>query len=315
MKAMTIRWVLAHDPIELFIRAGHKFAEDVKDMSNGKIQIEVMTVSDYSRKYNNGKEVSRHSLLDLMEQGKIEMSQTYTTSLTPFHNDMAVLDLPFLFRDHDHATRVLDGSVGTELFDGLAKKSKIRGLVFTYSGGHRMIAGTKPITKVADLKGLRIRTANSAVAEATFRAVGAEPVPMDLEQMNQALEKEEVQGGESTYPRFFSMGQDKVSQYINDTQHSLFLTSILINQDFWNGLDEDVRKILLAAAQKAALAERKESVDDIAQIQEQCRNEGISIVTLPEAEKEVFKRATEKVYSAFEKSFSPGLVERIKLQH
>jgi TRAP-type C4-dicarboxylate transport system substrate-binding protein len=161
----------------LFLRAANRFSQEMMAKTNGQINIEVMTLSQYQEKYSPNKKITKHDLLDLMEVGEIEMSQMYTTTLGKFNKDMFALDMPFLFRDHDHAAHVLEGQIGQSLMNGLAEKSNIQGLAFTYSGGYRMIAATKPINTVADLKGLKVRIAKSPVAEDSFLAVGAVPVP------------------------------------------------------------------------------------------------------------------------------------------
>ena len=103
-----------------------------------------MTLSEYSEKYNDGVVVTKHDLLDLMEQGKIEMSQMYTTWLAEhFDQDMLALDMPFIFADHDHATRVLEGEVGEFLLNKITEKSNVRGMAFTYSGGFRNVISSK----------------------------------------------------------------------------------------------------------------------------------------------------------------------------
>jgi TRAP-type C4-dicarboxylate transport system substrate-binding protein len=87
-----------------------------------------------------------------MKQGKIEMSQLYTTWLAEhFDNDMLALDMPFIFQDHDHATRVLEGEVGEYLLDKITANSNVRGMAFTYSGGFRNLITNK---KVDSLKSL-----------------------------------------------------------------------------------------------------------------------------------------------------------------
>ena len=82
-----IKWVLAHEPIELFIRAAKVFAAEVNARAPGKLDIEVMTMSEYSKKYNNDVVVTKHDLVDLLDQGKIEMSQTYTITLGKINKD------------------------------------------------------------------------------------------------------------------------------------------------------------------------------------------------------------------------------------
>jgi TRAP-type C4-dicarboxylate transport system substrate-binding protein len=153
MKTTTIRWVIAHEPLDLFLRAAEDFQTFLNEaQSVERIEVEVMTLSQYSAKYKNGETVTKHDLLDLMESGEIEMSQMYTSWLAENYNhDMLALELPFLFENHEHATRVLEGEVGEYLLDKTTENSNVRGMAFTYSGGFRNVLSSK---KVNTLKGL-----------------------------------------------------------------------------------------------------------------------------------------------------------------
>ena len=153
MKTTKIRWVIAHEPLSLFVRAAKDFQKFVNEAQSAeKIEVEVMTLSEYSMKYNDGVLVTKHDLLDLMEQGKIEMSQMYTTWLAEgIEHDMLALEMPFIFEDHDHAARVLEGPVGEGLLEKITEKSNVRGMAFTYSGGFRNIIVDKPVTGLDDL--------------------------------------------------------------------------------------------------------------------------------------------------------------------
>ena len=152
-KTTKIRWVIAHEPLKLFERAAVDFQNLVNEaLSAEKIEVEVMTLAQYSERYNDGVAVTKHDLLDLMEQGKIEMSQMYTTWLAEdIEHDMLALEMPFIFEDHDHATRVLEGEVGEELLEKITEKSNVRGMAFTYSGGFRNIITDKTVTSLKDL--------------------------------------------------------------------------------------------------------------------------------------------------------------------
>ena len=153
MKTTKIRWVIAHEPLSLFVRAAEDFQRFVNEAQSAeKIEVEVMTLSEYSMKYNDGVLVTKHDLLDLMEQGKIEMSQMYTTWLAEdIEHDMLALEMPFIFEDHDHATRVLEGDIGEGLLEKITEKSNVRGMAFTYSGGFRNIIVDKPVSGLDDL--------------------------------------------------------------------------------------------------------------------------------------------------------------------
>ena len=81
-KTTKIRWVIAHEPLSLFYRAARDFERYLNEHQEAEnIEIEIMTLTEYSQKYNDGVVVTKHDLLDLMEQGRLEMSQMYTTWL------------------------------------------------------------------------------------------------------------------------------------------------------------------------------------------------------------------------------------------
>jgi tripartite ATP-independent transporter DctP family solute receptor len=307
-----ITWVLAHEPYNLFLRAAEHFSRTVAEKTNGAIEIEVLSSTDWEQKYNNGVAVDRYKMLDMVNQGTIEISQMYTTTLGQLDRDMFVLDMPFIFSDHDHAARVLDGAVGQQLFNSLESKTNVKGLAYTYSGGFRVIPGNEVISSLEQFKGMKVRVANCPVAEDTFRAVGADPVVIAIEKLADALETKQVDMGESTYPRIYNMRQNEVATVINHTEHSLFLTSIIINKGVWNSLDSATQQIFADAALAAAQIERNESLDDVVAVQTQARQDGIQVSYLSATERAKFKLATEVVYDQYQDYFTAGLVEQIK---
>lgn len=153
-KTTKIRWVIAHEPLSLFVRAAKDFQDFVNQAQTAeKIDVEVMTLSEYSERYNDGVVVTKHDLLDLMEQGKIEMSQMYTTWLAEkYDHDLLALDMPYIFKDHVHAARVLEGKVGETLLEKITSFGNVRGLAFTYSGGFRNIVTNKKQSNLETLK-------------------------------------------------------------------------------------------------------------------------------------------------------------------
>lgn len=309
-----IRWVIAHEPIGLFLKVAERFTREVNEKTGGKFDIEVLSLSDYAAKYNNGKKITKDALLGLIDSGAIEMSHIYTTWLADHNKDLHALDLPFLFRDHKHADTVLDGEIGAELLAGVSKQSNIKAMSFTYSGGYRIVPANFKGDTVDSWKGMRVRTSRSPVAIDTFKLLGAthyEGIP--LEEMNKAADNGVIDAGESTYVRVFPLEHNKSFKYVNDTAHSLFLTSIIVNQGFFLSLDGATQEIMVKAAQNAARLERKESVADIPNILSQCEREGVEVVRMPESEVEKFKGITSKVYDMYADYFnSKDLVKRIQ---
>ena len=313
-----IRWVIAHEPLNLFLRAAEDFERRVNEQqSEHKIEVEIMTLSEYSQRYNDGVVVTKHDLLDLMESGKIEMSQMYTTWLAEkYEQDFLVFDLPFLFKDHDHATRVLEGNIGETLLAKLTDKSNVRGLSFTYSGGFRQMISNKRISTLEELAGTPVRSNRNPVAQATISALGMKPVVAEVEDLRQVVVDGEAEGGETNYPRVYPLRQNEVTKTVIDTGHSLFLTSMIIGDRFWDGLSPAVQDVIKQAAVLAGREERAETIRDGARAEQRLvAEEGANIVKWTQEQREAAKIALSSVYDQFNDTFTPGLVDSIKTLH
>lgn len=310
-----IRWVIAHEPLNLFLRAAEDFERRVNEQqSEHKIEVEIMTLSEYSQRYNDGIVVTKHDLLDLMEAGKIEMSQMYTTWLAEkYEQDFLVFDLPFLFKDHDHATRVLEGEVGETLLAKLTDKSNVRGLSFTYSGGFRQMISNKRVSTLEELAGTPVRSNRNPVAQATISALGMWPVVAEVEDLRQVVVDGQAQGGETNYPRVYPLRQNEVTKTVIDTGHSLFLTSMIIGDRFWDSLSPAVQDVIKRAAVLAGREERAETIRDGARAEQRLiAEEGANIVKWTQQQRDAAKSALSSVYDQFSDTFTPGLVDKVR---
>ena len=313
MTTKHVKWVIAHEPIGLFLKVAERFAKEVNEKTNGMFNIEVLSLSDYANKYNDGKKITKYDLMEMINTGKIEMSHIYTTWLGDYNKDLHALDLPFLFRDHEHADAVLEGAVGAELLAGVSKNSNIKAMSFTYSGGYRVVPANFKADTVDAWKDQPVRTSRSPVAVETFKLLGAQPMEhIALEEMNEFADRGEIEAGESTYVRVFPLDQYKSFKVVNDTEHSLFLTSIIVNQDFMKSLPEEVQAVMGQAAFNAARKERKVSVADIPNILAECEEKGVEVVRMNTEEKAKFVQITSKVYDMYQDYFTAGLVDRLK---
>ncbi len=310
-----IRWVIAHEPLNLFLRAAEDFERRVNEQqSEHKIEVEIMTLSEYSQRYNDGVVVTKHDLLDLMESGKIEMGQMYTTWLAEkYEQDFLVFDLPFLFKDHDHATRVLEGNIGETLLAKLTDKSNVRGLSFTYSGGFRQMISNKKVSTLEELAGTPVRSNRNPVAQATISALGMKPVVAEVEDLRQVVVDGQAQGGETNYPRVYPLRQNEVTKTVIDTGHSLFLTSMIIGDRFWDSLSPAVQDVIKQAAVLAGREERAETIRDGARAEQRLvEEEGANIVKWTQEQRDAAKIALSGVYDQFSDTFTPGLVDSVR---
>jgi|APSaa5957512535_1039671.scaffolds.fasta_scaffold85969_2 TRAP-type transport system periplasmic protein len=306
----TIKWVIAHEPEELFVRAANHFVKELEQRQPGKFDIEVMTKSGFAHKYNDGQLESMDSLIKLAEDGAIDMAHTTTTSVArTYSNDFFALELPFLFESHEHATAVLDGPIGRQIRDTV---KPMKSLAFTYSGGFRMLVGNKACHSVEDIASLSQRVNSGPVASRIFEAIGAETKHYALELSPTAIEEGLIDSSDCTYPRFYGMDFNKTATAINDTRHSLFATNILINNQTWNSLTADEQRDFQTAANLCATKERQESIDDIKITTERALRDGVTITSLSESERTKWKEATNGIYGKLEHLFTDGLVDAIR---
>ena len=102
----TIKWLLFHEPAELFIRTAEHFEQELNRRTGNAFNFEILELSDYERMYHGGKQCDP---LTELKAGKVQMSQIYINTLAYSNiTNLLALTLPFLFRDHDHATRVFE---------------------------------------------------------------------------------------------------------------------------------------------------------------------------------------------------------------
>lgn len=299
----TINWVLAHQPARVFERAAKHFAAEVERESKGRIAVNIKGLSTDP----NAKELSPYEAFKMVRTGEVEMCQTYTTYLGQQSKDLWVLDLPFLFRDHEHASKVLDGEIGKSLLAGLESKG-VKGLGFTYSGGFRVIPSNKALTKMSDFKNLKIRTTDSPVAKTYMKNLGATPV--FTEDANHYSKG--IQAFETTFARLPAVKTEE-SKFINVTEHSLFLTSIIVNKKFYDSLPDDLKIVVSNAVASTAKLERTDSIkdnDDQRKIIEAGKN--TKVVDISTKLKSEMKKSALKVQDDYKNYFSVGLVDQIK---
>ena len=151
-----ITWLIAHEPVELFLRTAEAFRDKIAELTDNQFEVEIYTASEYEQKFKESvlkdSTTDRADPMSMLDNGKLQMSQMHITELARWHSpEFWALEMPFIFRDHDHAARVLEGDIGQKMLTDLVEKSPARGLAFTYSGGFRNIITNKKVSGLKDL--------------------------------------------------------------------------------------------------------------------------------------------------------------------
>jgi TRAP-type C4-dicarboxylate transport system substrate-binding protein len=308
-KPVQVRWLLSHQPTEVFARATAVFADELSKQSGGDLSLKVVMPQDIGQKSGD---VSNEKVFQLLDSGEVELATTYTVALAQTDVALGSLNLPFLFNSYTDVSPVLDGSFGQSLLNTIGQKTSAQGLAFTMSGGFRIIASKNTAIRTpSDMKGLRIATSGGPVAEATLKALGAIPVPTDLEKGVKTFDPATIDGIETTYSRLSSvLGTDtEYTKYLNETNHSMFLTVILANTKFFNSLSANDQAALRKAALAAAAVEREDSEALGATTKQALIAKGSTIV-MPE-QGAAFKSATKPVYDQFKSVFGEDMLKQL----
>lgn len=315
--SIKLKWVVAHEPYYLFENAIKQFAAEVLEKTNGAYEIELMGISDWSVENNmsvTADLIDRRKVIELCRSGDIPLLTTYVESLAHAdpdnaYRDFSALAMPYMFSDHDHATRVLDGPIGMGILGKL--NNGLTGLAFTYSGGYRILSGANAIRTLEDFQGTRVACSLSNVSSRTVELLGGTAVPMQIDYVKTALDNKEADIGSTTYARFFTKGYETSATYINETHHSMFLTCLVMNGDLFNSLSDEHKVIFKEAALNAAKVERVESVADNEVIKAQATAAGIEVVRASDEELARMKDATRPLYAELAPTFSEGLLDDI----
>jgi len=315
MKNINLKWVIAHKPAYLFFRVAEDFAKIVNEKSkNFNVSIEIMTAEDYNEKYMPNEPITRHNLWKLLRDNTVQVTQMTTSGLSrQFNKQMQVFDLPYIFRDHEHAAEVLEGEVGNYLLNNFDASSKLKGLAYTYSGGFRLLPVGKEVSCLADIAGLPVRSGLNPQSIDTVRALGGEPVPADLEETRRLVMEGQVAASEYVTPRIIPDGGQDWVKTIIDTEHSLFLTSIVVNIDWWSALPRELQEVFVESAIEAARNERALSIKDGEESLETLKNMGVKVIKPDDhemADLRVRGKSIQDFYA--QEYFEPGLVDKIR---
>jgi len=159
---------------------------------------------------------------------------------------------------------------------------------------------------------MKIRTNRNPVAQETFRVLGAEVFVCETEDTRAHIIEGDCEGGETVYSRIYPLGQNSVSKTVIDSKHSLFLTTMIMRDDFWKTLSPEVQAVIKDAAIKAGRREREVTIKDGQLAKQQLIDDGIDVIEPTINEINDWKQKTKIVYDKFGPTFTPGLIDKIK---
>lgn len=214
-----------------------EFAKEVNEKTNGKIEVLI---------FPNGQLGGEREITELMQSGAIDMIKTNAGPLESFAREYSVLSLPYLFRDMDHHLKVVKSEIGESILGATADRGFI-GLTF-YNSGTRNMYTKKPVEKVDDLKGMKIRVQTSKTMVRMTELLGGSPSPLSFGEIYTALQQGVVDGAENNLISYADSKHYEVAPYFTFDEHSISPDVLIMNINAWNKLTDEEKKIVKQAA-------------------------------------------------------------------
>ncbi|WP_457606822.1 TRAP transporter substrate-binding protein [Nitratifractor sp.] len=281
-------------------KAAEFFEKRLEELSKGKIDVQV---------YPNSQLYKDNAVLKALKLDSVQMACPSFSKFGKIVPQLALFDLPFLFKDIDHLHRVQDSEVGQKLKDMVTAKGYVA-LDFWDNAFKQMTDSKRPLIKPEDYKGLKFRIMSSKVLEAQFKAVGAIPQVMPFSEVYSGLQQGVIDGQENTNSNIFTKKFYEVQKYMSITNHGYLGYLVVMSKKFWNSLPDDLKAAVKQAMKEATAKEREYAVEldksQFAKIEEYAKKTGkLQITRLTPEQISVMKKAMEKIYPEF---YDPKLI-------
>ncbi len=288
-------------------KAADFFEKRLEELSAGKIDVQV---------YPSSQLYKDNAVLKAIRLNSVQMAAPSFSKFGKIVPNLALFDLPFLFKDIDHLHRVQDGEVGQALKDKVSAKGIIA-LNFWDNGFKQLSTNKEPLLTPADAKGQKFRIMSSKVLEAQFHAVGANPQMMPFSEVYSGLQQGVIDGQENTNSNIFTKKFHEVQKHMTITNHGYLGYLVVMSKKFWNKLPADLQANVTQAMNEATQKEREyaQELNDsqLAAIKEYAKKTGnLTIHNLTAEQKEAWRNAVSKIYPEFysDKTIGKDLIEK-----
>jgi tripartite ATP-independent transporter DctP family solute receptor len=284
-----------------YVMAAQKVADLISEKSGGKMKAKV---------FAGGALGGDAAVLSSMQGGTIDMTMSSSGLLYGMVKDFGLLSLPMLFNDAKEAYAILDGPVGKKLLDQLPAKGLI-GLGYWEYGYKSVTNNRRPIEKIEDLQGLKLRVMQIPPHIDAFNALGSNAVPMAFPEVYGALETRAIDGQENTLYTIQSQKFDEVQKYLATTRHAYDAIPVLFSKKAWDRLSNDERKIIQDAVTEATPYQRQVSREKEAQALAAIKQKGMVVTELSPQERDRLREKVKTVWAKYEKEADPALVKEL----
>ena len=298
IREQSFRFASAQVSEHPFTMAGQRFAEVIAEKTGGKMKAKLYAAATLG---------GDAQVISSLQGGTVDATFVTAGLISPMDKNFGIFYLPMTFQTPEQADKVVDGPFGKKLLDRLANQNLV-GLAW-WEHGYRDVSNSKrPITKLEDFQGLKLRTIQIPIIVDIYKALGANPVPLAWTEVYTALEVKAVDGQETAIPSFNGARLAEVQKYLSLTNVVYDPLIVLFSKKTWDRLNSDEKKVVTEAAQEATLYQRKINREVIESVTKSPKG-GLAVNEVSAAEKKRMRERVQPVIDAYSKDFDPQLLK------
>jgi len=281
--------------------AMQQFKKEVEAASRGTLVIEV---------FDNMQLGGAQENVTQTRAGTIHMTWVGMAFLSRTVPELEAVSLPFMFPTREIAYKVMDGPA-VDLIEAKMADKGFTALGFMELGSRQVTNSVRPIKTLADLKGLKIRMQPNETHLATFRALGANPLAMDIKEVYSALEQKVIDGHENPYALILTSRFNEVQKHLSNTGHFFDFISVVGNKKKIESLSAEHQKILRTAMAAAVAAQRTAATKADAESLAELQKKGMIYTEMPASERDAMRKATAGIVDDVRKRIGGTLVDQV----
>ena len=286
---------LGYPTVEAVVRMGHK----LEKATNGRLTLQM-----YPQMQLGGEK----EMIEQAQVGALQIARISVGALGPVIDELNVFNMPFIFRDEAHMRKVIDGPIGSELLEKISSNPQIRLIALGWmDAGTRNVYSNKPVTKPADLKGMKVRMMGNPIFVETMNAMGGNGVAMGFNELYSAMQTGVVDGAENNEPTVLAQNHYQVAKIYSLTGHLIIPEMFVFSKVSWDKLSKDDQALIKKYSRETQLEQRQLWDEKTAKATEELKAKGVQFVP---ADKAAFFKATQPVRDKYGAKYS-ALLQRI----
>ncbi len=251
---------------------------------------------------------SEKEVIEQMQVGAVQLSRVSLGIVGPVVPDVNVFNMPFIFRDQQHMRNVIDGPVGDEILGKITNSEFGLVALAWMDGGTRNIYTKKPVRKLEDLKGMKIRVQGNPMFIDMMNAMGGNGIAMDTGEIFSALQTGVIDGAENNPPTLLEHNHFQNAKFYSLTGHLILPEPIVMSKITWEKLTPDQQEMVKKAAKAAQAEERVLWDKKSAASEEKLKAAGVEFITV---DKKPFYEATASVREKYGAPYA-DLIKKIE---